>query len=98
MQTNLNVVKWLNSSWLNSSIWPIGGTLSGIISLDQSGPESNGNEGVLHIPQSSRTGVSPSDSFVLYPEHSLSNRSYPSAEMQSVYFTVSADWAVNNVS
>ena len=26
-----------------------------------SGPRSNGNEVVLHIPQSSRTGVSPSD-------------------------------------
>ena len=41
---------------LNSSIWPIDETLTG-----QSGPGSNGHEGVLHIPQSSRTGASPSD-------------------------------------
>ena len=33
-----------------------------------SGPGSNGNEGVLHIPQSSRiTGTSPSDCLVSYP-------------------------------
>ena len=35
----------------------------------QSGPESNGNEVVLHIPQSSRTGVSSSDCLVSYPGH-----------------------------
>ena len=40
--------------------------------LGQSGPGSNGNEGVLHIPQSSSiTGTSPSDCLVLYPGHSL---------------------------
>ena len=27
----------------------------------QGGPESNGDEGVLYIPQSSKTGASPSD-------------------------------------
>ena len=36
--------------WLNSSIWPIVGTLTGTTTLDQSGPGSNGNERVLHIP------------------------------------------------
>ena len=36
----------------------------------QSGPGSNGNEWV-HIPQSSKTGASPSDSFELYPLHLL---------------------------
>ena len=48
-----------------SSIWPIDRTLSGTTTLDQSGPGSNGNEGVLCIPQSfSITGASPSDCFV----------------------------------
>ena len=53
---------------------------------DQNGPGNNGNEGVLYIPQSSRTRASPSDGLVSYPGHSL-GRSYPSAKVQSVYFT-----------
>ena len=36
-------------------------TLTGIIALGQCGPGSNVNEGVLHTPQISRTGVSRSD-------------------------------------
>ena len=37
-----------------------------------SGPGSNGNEGVLHIPQSSSTTeASPSDCLVSYPGHLL---------------------------
>ena len=52
----------------NSSIWPIDKTLSGATTLGQSGPGSNGNEGVLHIPQSSSiTEASPSDYSVSYP-------------------------------
>ena len=48
------------------------GPLSGAITLGQSGPGSNSNEGVLRIPQSSSTaGTSPSDCLVLYPGHSL---------------------------
>ena len=42
------------SKWLNSSIWPIDGSLTGTTTLGQSGPGSNGNEGVLHIPQTPR--------------------------------------------
>ena len=34
---------------MNTSVWPIDGTLTGINTLDQSRPESNGNEGVPHI-------------------------------------------------
>ena len=45
-RTNNNPCKWFNSS--NQSI---DGTITGIITQDQSGPWSNGNEGVLHIPQ-----------------------------------------------
>ena len=40
-------------------------------SLDQSGPGSNGNERVLHIPQSFRTGALPSDGLVQNPEYLL---------------------------
>ena len=75
-----------------------------IFQFDQMGPHqvlplevqvtgSNGNEEVLHIPQSFRTGASPSNDFVSYPEHLLEERSYPSAEMQLVYSMVPADWA-----
>ena len=47
---------------LNSFIWPIDKTLSSAITLDQSGPGSNGNEGVLCIPQnSSISGTTPSN-------------------------------------
>ena len=54
---------------------------------DHSGPESNGNEGVVRIPQSPCiTGTSPSDCLVLYLGHSLGT-SYPSAEVQSTYST-----------
>ena len=60
----------------------------------QSGPGSDGDEGVLRIPQSSSiAGTSPSDCLVSYPEHSLGGGSYPSAEKQSVYSTAPADWA-----
>ena len=56
----------------NSSIWPIDRTLSGATTLGQSGPESNGNEGVLCIPQSSSiTGASQLDVLMSDPEHSL---------------------------
>ena len=39
------------------------------------------------------TGTSPSDCLVLYPRHTL-KEFYPSAEMQSVYFTAPDNWAV----
>ena len=78
----------------NSSIWPIDRTLSGATTLGQSGSWSNGNEGVLYIPQSSSiTGASLSDCLVSYSKHSL-EESYSSVEMQSVYVTAPADWAI----
>ena len=58
-------------------------TLSGSTTLGQSWDGSNGNESVLRIPQSSKTGASPSDyllSLRLFKEHS--------SEMQSVYSIV----------
>ena len=41
-------------AWLNSSNWAIDGILTGTVTLGQSGPESNGNEVALHIPQTLR--------------------------------------------
>ena len=53
-----------------SSIWSIDRTLSSATTPGQIGPGSNGNEGILCIPQSpSITETSPSDCFVSYPEH-----------------------------
>ena len=65
----------------------------------QGGPGSDGNEGVLRIPQSfSTAGTSPSDCLVSYPGHSLrGGGSYPSAEKQSVYSTAPADWAIQPI-
>ena len=55
-----------------SSIWPIDRSLPGATTPDLSGTRTEGNEGVLRIPQSSSiTLATPSDCFVLYPEHSL---------------------------
>ena len=72
---------------------PLIGPLSGATTLGQSGPGSDGNKGVLRIPQSSSIArTSPSDCFVSYPGHSLGG-SYPSAEKQSVYSTGPVDWA-----
>ena len=71
------------------------GSLSGATTPGQSGPGSNGNEGVLRIPQSSSiTGTSPLDFLVSYQEHSLVGGSYPSAEVQSVYSTAPTDWTI----
>ena len=76
-----------------SSIWLKDRTLSGATTPGQSGPGSDGNKGVLCIPQSSCiTRASPSDCFVSLSGHSL-GKSYPSAKMQSVYSAVPADWA-----
>ena len=71
-----------------TSIWPIDKTLSGATTLSQS----NDNEGVLHIPQSSRTKASPSDSIVSYSGYWLVG-----AEMQLAFSTASADWAVYEI-
>ena len=78
--------------WLNISIWLIDGTLTGTTTLGQSGPGNNGNKGVLHILQSSRTEVSPLGGLVSYQGCSLDG-GYPAAEMQSVYSTAPANLA-----
>ena len=80
---------------LDASIWPIDMTLSGANTRGQSEPGSDVNKGVLCIPQSSSiTGTSPSDCLVPYPGHpSVGKVFYSSAEKQSVYSAVLADWA-----
>ena len=75
----------------NNSFWPTDRTLSSVTTPDQSEPGSNGNEGVIHIPQSFMAGAEPSDCWVSYPVHLL-GKFYPSAEMQSMYSTAPADW------
>ena len=55
----------------NNSIWSIDRTLLVATTPGRSGPGSDGNKGILCIPQSSSvTGTTPSD-LVLYPGHSL---------------------------
>ena len=80
-----------------SSIWPIDRTLSDATTPGQCRPGNIGNEGVLHIPQSSSiTGTSPSDCLVSYIQDTHCGcGSYPSAEKQSVYSTAPADWAIH---
>ena len=39
--------------WLDNFIWPINETITDSTTPVQSQPESNGNEKILHIPQSS---------------------------------------------
>ena len=53
------------------SIWPIFRIISGVTTPGRSGPGSNANEGVLHIPQISKAGPSLWDGLMSYPRHSL---------------------------
>ena len=69
---------------------PIRSTIPG-----QSEPGSNGNEGVLRIPQSpSITGTSSADPLMLYPGHTWVGEAYSSEEVQSMYSTATADWSI----
>ena len=72
-----------------SFIWPRDKTLSGATTLGQSGPGSDGNEGVIHISQSSSiTGASPPDYLVSYSGHSLW-RSYLCRDAVGVFYSSS---------
>ena len=69
-------------------------TLSYATTPGQSGPGNYDKKGVHHIHQSSDiTGFSSLDCLVSYPRHSL-QESYLSAEKQSMYSVVPADWAI----
>ena len=92
-QFSLNV-KTVNPKPWFSSIWPLDSPLSGATTSGQSGPESDGNKGVLRIHHSSSIpGTSPSDYLMSYLGHLFGLGSYPSAEVQSMYSTALADWA-----
>ena len=70
-----------------SFIWPIDRALSGSSSPGQSGPGSDGNEGVLSILQSSSiTGTSSSDCLVSYSWNSLGILT-PYINVVSVYYS-----------
>ena len=103
----MHTVKWFQILLYNShnltsiiclhtvcAIRPIDRTMSGATTPSQRGPGSNGNEGVLYIPQISKAEASLSDVLMSYPGHSWREGSYPSAEMQSVYSTAPANWAI----
>ena len=51
---------------LSRSIWPINRILIGATPPGQSGPGSDGNEGLRHIPRSDKTEALPSDCLVSY--------------------------------
>ena len=76
-----------------SSIWPIDRTQSSATTLGQSGPGSNGNKGVLHIPPKLQHYWNLTIRLFNVIPRQLLGRFYPSAEKQSVYSTAPADWA-----
>ena len=78
-----------------SSIWPIDRALLGATTPGLSGPWSDGNEEVLHIPRSSSiTRTLPSTCLMSYQDTRWGG-SYPSAEMQSMYSTALTNWAIH---
>ena len=92
-QKQFSSIWYINISYIN--IWYINNTLSGAITLGQSWSGSNGNEGVLRIPQSSRiSGTSPSDCLVSYQE-TCCGVVLPLQKKQLMYFTVSINWAIS---
>ena len=73
------------------------GPISGATTPSQIGLEGDDKKGVVCIPKSSSiTGTSRSDYLESYLGQSLGGGSYPSAEVQSVYSTTLADWAIKN--
>ena len=50
----MHMVQSIGKKRINWSIWPKGETLKCTITLDQSGPGNNDNEGVLYTPKISR--------------------------------------------
>ena len=103
----LHTVKWFQELLYKShhfisvifctccSGWPIDTTLSGATTPSQSRPRSNSKDRVLCILQFFTAGDSPSDCLMSYSGHLFGwVGSYPSAEMQLVYSTAPADWAV----
>ena len=67
--------------------------MTGTTAPNQSGPGSNGSEGVLHISQRSRTGASLVVGLV--SRTLVVGESYHDAEVPSVYFRVPAEWEID---
>ena len=67
------------------------GTLTRTTTPHYNRPGTKGDEGVLHILQTNKTGALPSNGLLSYPGPS-SERSYSSSEMQSVSSTAPTDW------
>ena len=67
---------------------PTEGNLTGTTTTSQSRLESNGNEGALPIPLSSKTKTLPSDNLVSYPRPFVSGGLNP---LQSAFSTAPAD-------
>ena len=83
------------SKSLNCSISPIDGTLTGTSTPDQSGPGSNGDQGCFTFPKIK--GLEPDHQIhlsVIIGHLLVGGRFYPSAEMQSAYFTSPTDRAI----
>ena len=76
-----------------SSVRPKDRTLSGATFLGQSESGSDGNEGVLRIPQSSSIIGASLSYFLCHIQETHWGRSYPSSEVQSVYSTAPANCA-----
>ena len=95
MHPLFSIVWQICKRWLLvfSIVWPIDGILTATTTPSKSGLGSNGNERVLHILESSRTGASPSDDLVSYPGHSFKVGFTFFAEIESAYFTAPTDWA-----
>ena len=93
--SSIQRIQFSRSTQFNS-IWPIDRTQSGVNTQGKNEPGTDGNEEVLCISQcSSITGTSPSDCLSSYPGLSLMGwLTYPTAEVQSMYSTAPADWAI----
>ena len=81
-----------------SSIWPMDRTILGAFTLGQSGPMSDGNEEIPHIPQSfSNTYWSLTIRLFSVVSRTLLEGVLPlSAEVQSAHSIAPADWDVFN--
>ena len=83
--TQLNGFKY--TKWLRTFTGPIVECRTRTTTSGQSEPVSNGNEEILHILQSSKTGASQSECLVSYPGYSLrmGGGANPTAEMELAY-------------
>ena len=80
----------VNISTKFSTIRPIDWSRSGVTTLGQSGPGSDGNVGILNSPHSSSIfGTLPSDCLVSYPENSLGGVLALYREAVGVFYSLS---------